>query len=376
MTVADRELNRATLARQSLLARAETDVVDAVRAAGALQAQEAASPYLALWNRVSDLRADDLDAAFATGALLKGSLMRLTLHAVAAEDFGPFRAATEPLLRAAGYHDRRYRDTGLSIDDGDRLVERLRSATAEPRTRTELMALVAEAVGAEPPAGLWRALRYVAPVVHAPMGGPWSFERTPSFLSAPEPTESWSAARGLVYLVRRYLAAFGPASVADVCQFTMQRRPPVRQAIETLGDEAVHATSEHGTELVDLAGLERPEGDVHAPPRLLPMWDSTLLAYHDRSRVLPDAHRPHVIRRNGDCLPAVLVDGYVCGVWRPVDDGIEVTPLESIDDRAWTGIESEASALRAFLAERDPAVFARYHRWWDRLPSTGRRVVG
>ncbi|MEM9032955.1 MAG: winged helix DNA-binding domain-containing protein [Actinomycetota bacterium] len=376
MPVTDRALNRATLERQSLLRRADVDVVEAVGSVGALQAQEPASPYLALWNRIEGFEAGDLDRAFADGSVLKGSLMRLTLHAVAAADFGPFRAATEPLLRAAAYNDKRYRETGLTIEQGDELAERIREATAEPCTREDLVGLLTEAIGGEPPAGVWRAIRYVAPIVHAPTGGPWSFERTPAFAAAPDMEARPDAAAGLRHLVTSYLAAFGPASVADICQFTLQRRPPVREAIDALGDELVRLEDERGTALIDLAGATLPTAETTAPPRLLPMWDSTLLAYDDRSRIIPEAHRSHVIRRNGDCLATVLVDGWVRGVWRPVEAGIEITPLEPIDERDWAGIEAEAAALRAFLAGRDPAVYARFDRWWDRLPNDGRRVVG
>ena len=58
------------------------------------------------------------------------------------------------------------------------------------------------------------------------------------------------------------------------------------------------------------------------------MWDSVLLAHADRSRVIAPEHRPLVMRRNGDVLPTVLVDGVVAGVWRPADGGIEVTVFE------------------------------------------------
>ena len=106
------------------------------------------------------------------------------------------------------------------------------------------------------------------------------------------------------------------------------------------------------------------------------MWDSILLAYADRARVIPDAYRKLVIRSNGDSLPTLLVDGYVAGVWRPVDGGIEATAFEPLADDAWAGLETEARALLAFLADRDAAVYRRYARWWDGLPAAEVRVLG
>ncbi|MEO1063112.1 MAG: winged helix DNA-binding domain-containing protein [Actinomycetota bacterium] len=376
MAVTARALNRATLDRQLLLRRRDLGVVEAVRRVGGLQAQEPASPYLALWNRVEGFDAAELDAAFADGRVLKGSLMRLTLHAVAADDHPPLRAAMLPLLRAAGLNDRRFRDTGLSVERADELIDRLADAARDdPVTRADLEPIIAEALGRPGEAGLWRAIRFVAPFVHAVTGGPWSFGRTPAFTTVPDGPEP-TAEEGLRHLVRRYLAAFGPASVADIGQFTLQKRPPIRAALDVLSDELVRLEAEDGAELVDLAGVALPDADVAAPARLLPMWDSTLLAYADRSRVLPEAIRGDVIRRNGDVLPTVLVDGYVRGVWRPVEGGIEVTPFEPIDDAGWSELEAEATALRSLLDHRDPTTYARFDRWWERLPDTGRRVLG
>ncbi|MEV1178993.1 crosslink repair DNA glycosylase YcaQ family protein [Nonomuraea sp. NPDC049784] len=85
MRLTARELNRATLTRQLLLGRQALDVVEAVRRLVALQAQHAASPYLALWNRLAEFDPADLDAAFADRKVVKATLLRITLHAVHAD---------------------------------------------------------------------------------------------------------------------------------------------------------------------------------------------------------------------------------------------------------------------------------------------------
>ena len=105
------------------------------------------------------------------------------------------------------------------------------------------------------------------------------------------------------------------------------------------------------------------------------MWDSVLLAHHDRSRVIPPTYRTLVARRNGDVLPTVLVDGYAAGVWRPVEEGIEVTAFHRLADDDWAGLADESRSLVAFLADRDPGVYARYAHWWDRLPPGEVRVL-
>ena len=370
-----RELNRATLARQLLLARERVPLVDAVRRLVALQAQEPASPYVSLWSRLEGFDPAELDAAFRSFAVVKASLMRITLHAVAADDRSPFHVAMRTTLRAAGLHDERFRSTGLSVAEADALVPRLVDFARRPRSRVEIEALLAERIGAPAEPGVWRALRMMAPLVHAPTAGPWSFGRSPSYVAPPDSEAPGDAAASIGELVLRYLAAFGPASRRDFAQFALLRQPEVGPAFEALGDALVAAEGPDGATLYDVPGAPLPDADAPAPPRLLAMWDSVLLAYADRGRVIPPTYRPHVIRRNGDVLPTVLVDGFVCGVWRPVDGGVEVTAFHELTADAWDGIEREGRDLLALLAGRDGAVYGRFGHWWSRLPGAQVRVV-
>jgi hypothetical protein len=388
-----RHLNRAALARQMLLGRERLPVVDAVRRLAALQAQEPASPYLALWSRLEGFDPAELDAAFRSFAVVKASLMRITLHAVAADDRGRFHEAMRTTLRAAGLYDARFRSTGLSHADADALVPQVVDFARRPRRRGEIEARLAELIGAPPEPGLWRALRTIAPLVHAPTSDPWTFGRTPAYVAAPDAPERAGPAAGasgldgdepapaqraasLQRLVLRYLAAFGPASRRDFAQFALLRQPEVGPAFEALGDALVTLEGPDGATLFDLRDAPLPDPDAPAPPRLLAMWDSLLLAHADRSRVIPPVYRGHVIRRNGDVLPTVLVDGFVAGVWRPVDGGVEVTPFHALDGDAWDGIEREAQRLLPLLAGRDGAVYGRFGHWWAGMPVAGARVVG
>jgi hypothetical protein len=103
------------------------------------------------------------------------------------------------------------------------------------------------------------------------------------------------------------------------------------------------------------------------------MWDSVLLAYADRSRIIPPDYRAHVIRVNGDVLPTLLVDGYVAGVWRSVDGGIEATAFHPLSEDVWEELSAEAEALTALLADRQSAIYSRHHNWWRHLPSAETR---
>jgi hypothetical protein len=373
--VTARQLNRTTLARQLLLEREPVAVPDAVRRIAALQAQEPASPYLALWNRIAGFDAADLDAAFVEQTVVKASLMRITLHAVHADDYPPFHAAMLPALRASRLYDKRFTSTGLTVADADDAVRHLVRFIQRPRTGAEIEAHFGERFGSASDTRLWWALKTFGPVHHAVTTKPWSFGQRPSYRAAPTPRKPLEREPSIQHLVRRYLGAFGPASVLDVAQFTLLSRPAIREALAALGDEVVELDGPAGSTLYDLAGGVLADEALSAPARLLPMWESSLLAYSDRSRIIPPDFRKLVIRTNGDVLPTLLVDGYVAGVWRPVEGAIEATAFGRLPKRAWDELAGEARQLVAFLADRDPNVYRRYARWWAALPATQRRVL-
>ncbi len=378
MSLTARQLNRATLGRQLLLRRERLDVVDAVHRVVALQAQEPASPYLALWNRLPDFDPAELDHAFADRTVVKAHLMRITMHAVGATDYPAFHEAMQVSLRGARLHDRRFKETGLSIAEADALAAELMAFAGTPRTGAEIEGWMDERLGARAHPRVWWAIRHYAPLHHAPTGGPWSFGTRKAYVAARERSGDAIRAAGMRWLVRRYLEAFGPASAQDVASFGMIYANLVRDALTSLlaDGSIVSVEGPGGRELFDAPAGLLPDEDSPAPPRLLGMWDSILLAYEDRSRVIPAQHRKLVTRMNGDVLPTLLVDGYVAGVWRPVDGRVEATAFEPLPDDAWDGLEAEARALVPFLAQRDPTVYRRYAHWWKGLPGVEVRVLG
>ena len=380
MPLTARALNRATLARQMLLRRERVPVVEAVRRVLALQAQDPVGPYLALWSRVEDFDPAELDQAFKAHDVVRAHLMRITIHAVAAADYAPFHAAMQRTLRAARLYDERFRRAGLSIPDTDALIPDLAAYLEQPRTTDEVEAWLDERIGVRERPGVWWALRHYGPFVHAPVGGPWSFGAKRVMTAARRwPDDVRDAATGLAILVRRYLEAFGPASLTDMRQSMLVDAPGLKAAVQTLGDELVPLDGPGKAVLYDLADARPlPDDDTPAPPRFLPMWDNVLLAYADRSRLVPPELRTVIARKNGDLLPTVLVDGFVAGVWRPAPDGpgIEVTALTTFDDDAWAALDSEATALDAFLTTRERAIYRRHQNWWKDLPATDVRTVG
>jgi hypothetical protein len=373
VTLDARTLGRATLARQHLLERAPAavGVVDLIERVGGLQAQEPASPAIALWTRRHAFAADELATAIMARDIVKGTLMRTTLHAVSGADHRRLRPAVAPSSSGIRRQDRRDPPDDATLH---RLLVATAACTSEPCSLGELRDTLASLWPERDPAEvLWWARRS-APLVHAPDPSvPWSYGRRPrlvdatAWLGAAAPV---ALADSLEHLVRRYLGAFGPGTVADLAAWSGVVVATLRPAIAALEarDALWHGRDERGRSLLDLVDGPRPDADHPAPPRLLPMWDSLLLAHADRTRIIDDADRSVVIARNGDTLATCLVDGRVAGLWWAEAGAggrthIAIEPFRPIPAAAMTALRDEADALAAFVEPHEPLVYRRYRRW-------------
>ena len=338
-----RELNRTTLLRQLLLARARLRVSTAIERIGALQAQWAPSPYVALWSRLEGFRREDLERALGRDAVVKATLMRATLHLVSRRDYGALAAAVRDAQLAA-------RTRGVAPPEPE-LVERARAlARSRAVTRRDLHALLGHEGPVRPDTDV-RLLRQVhwllvlARLEQSPECALWSPQRVTTFrvldAEEPEPLEARK------HLVRRYLAAFGPASRADLSQWSGVAIRDLLPSLEAL--RLRRFRDESGRELLDLPRAPIVPGDAHAPARLLPRWEETLLAYERRERVLPDEYRGVVIAKNGDIHETFLVDGVVGGFWRVEKGRVALEPFAPLPLRARRALEDEARRFEAFL---------------------------
>lgn len=374
MALTARQLNRSTLARQMLLQRENVSVVEGIRRAVALQAQEPASPYVALWNRITGFDPADLDSAFNDRDIVKATLMRATLHAVHEDDYTTFRGAMASRLRAR-LNDPRFKETGLEPADYDALIPLILDHASEPRSVEEIEGMLEVHLGAEPHKGIWWAVRNVGPLQHAPTDSPWRFGQRNMFIAPNVDPIDLDSADSLEPFIRRYLEGFGPATAKDFGQFTLQTQAAIKPALAQMEDELVTYEGPNGELLHDVSEGQVPDEDTEAPPRLMAMWDSVLLAYSDRSRIIPEEYRRTVIRNNGDVLPTLLVDGRVAGVWRATEDGIEATALRALSNSDWDRLSGEAQSLMSML-EREPLVYSRYNRWWQSIEGVETRVLG
>jgi hypothetical protein len=335
-----RELNRALLERQLLLERRRLGVQQAVERLCALQAQYSPSPYIALWSRLSGFRKQQLTRALEERKVVKSSLFRITLHLTSARDYPYFAAAWLPATQ-----EMTPRVTAGRIAE---LSRRVHAAATKPITHEQL-----EAIGAEEMGGRWRT-RALAPLVQVPPSGTWGFHGRPqllvmkAWLGVDLPTREEGAER----LVERYLRAFGPATQEDLLRFAGLRVADVRPGLESL--RLRRFRDERGRVLLDLPRASLPDGDVPAPVRFLPKWDSSLLAYAppERTRILPEEFRRTVIKSNGDVLPTVLVDGFVAATWSIGKKGtLAIQPLRRLTRAERAEIDEEGERLREFFVD-------------------------
>ena len=339
--VTTRGLGRALLARQHLLERTAGPAVGVVAHLVALQSQNPPSAYLALHARVAGFAHDDLADAMTDRRVGRLALLRDTVHLATADDVLTLWPVLVPLFRRnlAGHATAGPALRGLDLDD---LARAARDALADgPLTAAALGDRLAATWPDVDPRALAQGARGLLPLVQVTPRGVWGrsmattwttaetwFGRTPAAphagpLTAADPDDV------LADLARRYLAAYGPATVADLqrwCGLTrlgavVDRLRPELVEVEhvdppTSADGRASAGTRGRTRvLLDLPDAPRPPEDSPAPVRLLPDYDDVLLGHDDRSRIVPAAARPALASPNGVPPAAVLVDGVVAGIW-------------------------------------------------------------
>lgn len=357
-----RELNRTTLARQALMARADGTVTDVIGAVGGLQAQHPQMPFVALWSRRQDQRIADLDAAVMARDVVKATVMRSTLHLVPARDVALLDAVSaEQRLAAWAPSARR---AGLDLVE---LNAAVRSFCAEPRTVDEIEEHVAGLhpgvdAAAAIPGGVsrawWRFASAGGGLVHVSPAGTWAARGAPRYGDlrtwlGPAVGEPGDPGEALAQVLARYLAAFGPASVADAARGLGLRRPgQVKSALGTLDLRTYEGPD--GRELVDLASHDVVPGDTPAPVRFLPRWEHLMVALEGRDRLIAPELVPAVYKRNADVLATFLVDGTVAGTWAVDEAGeraiLRLAPLADLRARDRAAVADEAAALVRYVA--------------------------
>jgi hypothetical protein len=346
-----RQLNRATLARQGLLVRERVTALGAIEGLVGMQAQFPRPPFLGLWARVEGFEREDLKKLLLRRKVVRGTFLRGTLHVATAKDFVALRPAMQPVLDAGM---RTILPVLRARVDPGRLTARAREVLAEgPQTFEEIRERLKRETPGTNERALGFAVRMLLPLVQVPEGdAPWTFVGNPRFalaeewLAAPIPTDAPEVPDALV---RRYLAAYGPASVADLSAWCGLQN--LREKVEALRDRLVTFRDERGRELFDLPGGPRPDPDVPAPVRLVPDYDNLITTRADE-RFVAKGHRPRVFLPGLRIAATVLVDGFVAGTWRTDRKRdvatLTIEPFAPFPARVRRDVSEEAEALLRF----------------------------
>ena len=344
-----RALNRATLARQMLLARSDAGIVQTIEFLGGLQAQQSNDPYICLWSRLDGFRHEDLTALIVGRTLLRATTMRGTLHLHSVLDMVGFRALVQGFLHGqwnGGFSKRiGNEDKAKVLKVASRLLDK------EPQTAGALQKQLAPKFPAAEPLALTTLLQSHETLIQVPPtrlwgnGGAPLLQRIEKYLpNVPGPQLSRTD------LIRRYIAAFGPASINDMqiwCRLTR-----LSTEFEAIRDELVTFEDEDGRVLYDLPDAPRPDEETPAPVRFLPLYDNVYLGYDDRRRMLSPA-TAHLINLFQAFKPAVLIDGQINAGWAVnVKKGaavLEVVTYRTLLKREQHDLETEGLAFLKFM---------------------------
>lgn len=352
-----RSLNRATLDRQLLLRRSGLTVSQALERLVGLQAQTPHTWYVGLWTRLIDYAPDQTSQLLHEGGVVRMALMRSTIHLVTAQDCLWLRPLVEPAIERSTQGS-----FGREMADLDR-----EALTGAARELLADKALTFSALGRalssrwpdRDPAALAQAARAWMPLVQVPPRGVWGR----SGQAAHVPVENWIG-RGvhtdasLADLVLRYLAAFGPATVRDVQQWSGLTR--LAEIIDRLRPQLAVFHDELGRELFDLPDVSRPHPDTPAPVRFLYDFDNLLLSHADRSRVSNVDYTTQGFYTGSMEQPrSVLVDGFVTATWKlgatRATATLTIRPFRALTSAESTDLTAEGGRLLSFLAAKIPA---------------------
>ena len=349
-----RELGRAALGRQHLLRRTTMTAADMIEHLVGQQAQVPKDPYLGLWSRLDGFDQLELAAMIEGRGAVRGSLMRATIHLVTARDMLSLRPVLQPVLermfRSGSPFGRRLGDVDI-----DEIVERGRRLIEErPHSRAELSASLSERWPDRDAEAMGYAVQLLLPLVQVPPRGVWGKSGRAKWASA----ESWLGAPldrdpSIDALARRYLEAFGPASVMDMQSWSGLTR--LGEVFERLRPGLRTFRSDAGRELFDLPDAPRPDPETPAPPRFLPEYDNVLLGYADRTRFVNAKTGALEAAANAKTLTTFLLDGTVAGTWTIVRDDVRailvVQPARKVSAGERSMLEEEGGRMLSWSAD-------------------------
>lgn len=365
------------LARHHLTApAARTDLVELVGQICGIHAQVMPSAELSLGLRVRGLTAKSLaDALWKSRELVKTYGPRGTVHLLPAKEFGFWVAALRDTGRAEDDPDR-LKYLGMTAEDLAAIADAITESLADvPLTRADLGAAVARRVGRWAvertvvafggqsqvwQAGIGLAARRGLLCFGPPVGTKVTFVRAESWLGRVAIPDARKAQRELL---RRFLAAYGPATHREFAQWATITPARAKELATELGD-AIEEIEVDGARALQIAGDRA--GRPAESTMLVPRFDAYVVGSHPRDVAIP----PDIVKRAAATgllrggiatgraylagpMPVILSDGVVCGIWeskrtsRRLD--IVAQPLVRLDARRREQLERSAMRFGEIL---------------------------
>ncbi len=337
-----------------MLSRSSVPVIDAVEHLVGLQAQVPANPYVGLWSRLDRFDPEELSRLMEERQVVRSVVLRGTIHLVTVRDALLLRPLEQPVLDAELARHRDHAPHLVGVDLRPVLAFARNLLAVQPLDGTRLRAALAEEFPDLDAAALAYACRNHLTLVQVPPRGLWrrSGQVTTTTI------EAWTGREldpdpSIDAVVLRYLASFGPATVADVA--TWSRLGALGEVLERLRHRLRVFRDERGRELFDLPDAPRPDPTVAAPPRFLPEYDNVLLSHADRRRFVSEEDRRRLSAGTRAVQGSVLVDGMLAATWRIDGSTLVVDHLHPLPTRTADRVAAEGRRLMRLLHPDGPA---------------------
>jgi hypothetical protein len=338
-----------------LLRRSDRSVLEAVEHLVGMQAQVPLNPYLGLFSRLDGFRPQALAGLLVDRAVVRILVMRGTIHLVSADDCLLLRPLMQRVLDQELDRHPLFGPPLRGLNLRPMLAFARELLGERPLNGRELRAAMAKRFPTHDAAALAFSCRCLLPLVQVPPRGVWGRSGEVRSTTA----EAWigrplARKPSIDDVVLRYLAAFGPATAADVASWS--RLTGMREVIDRLGRKLRTFKDEKGREVWDVPDAPRPDVDAPAPVRYLPEYDNVLLSHADRSRFFSEKYRERPFAAERIVHGTVLHDGFLCGTWWIKNDRetgaaeLTIDHMEALTKRASAAVAAEGRRMLRFSA--------------------------
>jgi hypothetical protein len=344
------------LANQLITTTHFRNVKGAVGFMGAMQAQDYAMAKWAVGKRLPTSTDRSIEHAFAKGEILRTHLLRPTWHLVSADDIYWLLALTAPNIRSA----MKSRHKGLGLTEA--LVRKCNTiiegalVSEGTLTREQIAHLLEKA---HVPTGDNNRLSHILLCAELDglicSGPPKGAKLTYALLAERVPLKRMiEKEEALATLALRYFTSRGPATLQDFRWWSGLTLRDARRALDLVKCNLISDTVDE--ESYWFPGSTPRSKGKGAAIHLLPAFDEFLIAYRDRSSVLPSPDHLRVVSSNGIFRPVIVADGKVIGIWRRLTGRtrvfLEAEFFQPPDKKTRGAVEKAAQAFAAFLERK------------------------